>query len=128
MKILCLNCRGLGQPEAVREVRSLCLLHRPEIVFLSETRIFYDRVDMLKRSLGFPNGVGVGSYGHGGGLALLWSKEIEVNLKSYDKLHIDVEIWYSGSQRAAWRFTGFYGESRSELRYRSWDLLKLLQS
>ena len=27
-----------------------------------------------------------------------------------------------------WRFTGFYGESRRELRYRSWDLLKYLNT
>lgn len=27
-----------------------------------------------------------------------------------------------------WRFTGFYGESRRELRYRNWDLLKLLHT
>lgn len=27
-----------------------------------------------------------------------------------------------------WRFTGFYGESRRELRHRSWDLLKLLNT
>jgi len=52
MKILCLNCRGLGQPEAVREVRSLCQLHCPAVVFLSETRFFDDRVDGLVRSLG----------------------------------------------------------------------------
>jgi hypothetical protein len=33
MKILCLNCRGLGQPEAVQEVRSLIKLHGPGLVF-----------------------------------------------------------------------------------------------
>jgi len=70
----------------------------------------------------------VGSFGIGGDLVLLWTRDIEVKVQSYDKLHIDVEIWDPGSQRAAWRFTDFYGESRRELRYRSWDLLKLLQS
>lgn len=38
MKLLCLNCRGLGWAKAVRELRSLCELHRPWVVFLSETR------------------------------------------------------------------------------------------
>ena len=28
----------------------------------------------------------------GGGLALLWTQDIEVKLESYDKLHIDVSI------------------------------------
>ena len=71
MKIMCMNCRGLVRSEAVQEVRSLVQLHRPVLVFLSEMRLFHDRVDGLKRSLGFPNGWGVGSLGRGGGLALL---------------------------------------------------------
>ena len=83
MKILCLNCLGVGQPEAVREIRSLCELHRPVVVFLSETRLFSDNGDGLKRSLGFSNGIGVGSYGRGG-LALLWTQEVGVKLGSYD--------------------------------------------
>ena len=71
MKILCLNCRGLGRPEAVQEIRSLIQLHCPWLVFLSETRLFYDHVEGLKKSLGLPFGLGVGSFGRGGGLALL---------------------------------------------------------
>jgi hypothetical protein len=84
MKILCLNCRGLGQPEAVQEVHSLIKLHGPSLVFLSETRLFNDRVDGLLRSFGLASGIGVGSYGRGGGLALLWTRELKVKLQSYD--------------------------------------------
>ena len=51
MKILCLNYRGLGWPEAVRELRSLCELHRSWLVFLSETRYFSNNVDGLVRTL-----------------------------------------------------------------------------
>ena len=109
MKILSLNCRGLGQPEAVREVRSFCQLHCPAVVFLSETRYFDNRVDGLVRSLGMEGGLGVGSLGRGGGLALLWSREVDVNLESYDKLHIDVTVRLATNTSVAWRFTGFYG-------------------
>jgi hypothetical protein len=63
MKLLCLNCRGLGQPEAVREVHSLCKLHQPTVVFLSETRLFSDRVDNLQCTLNFLNGVGLAALG-----------------------------------------------------------------
>jgi len=69
-------------------------------------------VDGLKQSLGFPNGLGVGSFGRGGGLALLRSRDVDVKLQSYGKLHIDVEVFDPGTQTAQWRFTGFYGESR----------------
>lgn len=128
MKILSLNCRGLAQSEAVQEVRSLIQLHRPSLVFLSETRIFSDKVDFLLRSFGLPFGMGVGSFGRGGGLALLWSCDIKVKLTSYDRLHFDIVILDPESDEEMWRFTGFYGESRRELRYRNWGLLKFLSS
>ena len=128
MKTLCLNCQGLGQPEAVQELGSLVQLHRPWLVFLLETRFFYDKVDGLQRQLGFTNGFGVGSFGRGGGLALLWTQDIDVQVESYDKLHIDAEVREPSTQGATWRFTGFYGESRRELRHRSWELMKFLRT
>jgi hypothetical protein len=80
MNLLSLNCGGLGQPEAVQELRSLFELHRPVVVFLSETRFFSDGVDGLLRSLGFAHGLGVGNHGRDGGLALLWKEEVHVKL------------------------------------------------
>jgi len=126
MKLLCLNCQGLEQSEAVREVRSLCELNVPWVVFLSETGFFSDRVDGLVRMLGMEGCFGMGSRGRGGGLALLWSREVIVKVGSYDKLHVDATVRAVLSQSEEWRFMGFYGESRRELRHRSWDLFKLL--
>jgi len=83
-------------------------------------------VDVLKRRLGLPNGLGVGSFGRGGGLALLWTNEVCVKLNSYDKLHIDEVILDQNTGVEQWRFTGFYGESRREQRHRSWELLHFL--
>jgi len=97
------------------------------VVFLSETRFFLDRVDVLLRSLGFAHGLGVGTNGRGGGLALLWKDEVCVKLQSLDKLHIDVAVLDPMTNGEKWRFTGFYGEARRELRYRSWDCLKMLK-
>ena len=68
----------------------------------------------------------MGSYGRGRGLALLWRDEVELRLQSLDKLHIDVAVLDPVTKVDKWRFTGFYGELRRELRYRSWDCLKLL--
>lgn len=76
-------------------------------------------MDVLKRSLGFAHGLGVGSFRRGGGLALFWTSDIDVKLQSYYKLHIDVTVLDLMSKIARWRLTGFYEESRRELRYRS---------
>ena len=83
---------GTWRSEAVQELHSLCELHHPWVVFLSETHYFDDRVDSLVRSLGMEGCVGVGSLDRGGGLALLWNREVVVKLESYDKLHIDVTV------------------------------------
>lgn len=128
MKTFCLKYRGLGQPEAVQELRNLLELHRPMLVFLSETRYFDDKVDFLKIYLRFPNGLGVGSFGRGGGLVLLWANDVDVRLQSMNKSHIDMIVRRVESDPRVWRFTGFYGESKRELRPNSWALLKYLNS
>lgn len=61
-----------------------------------------------------------------GSLALLWRKDVDVGLMSYSQNHIDVEVVLPGEEQK-WRFTGFYGFSEQNLRYRSWDLLRDLQ-
>jgi hypothetical protein len=55
----------------------------------------------------------VGSYGRGGGLALLWNHDLKVKLASCDKLHFDVVLLDPISEVEIWRFTGFYGESQT---------------
>lgn len=85
-------------------------------------------MDGLKRSLGMVHGLGVGSFGRGGGLALLWKRDVVVKLQSCDKLHIDVAVLDPVTHAEKWRFTGFYGESRRELRYKSWDCLRFLST
>jgi hypothetical protein len=67
MKLLSLNCRGLGWFEVVQELCSLVQLQCPMMVFLSKARRFSNDVQGLWRSLGFSNGVSVGSFGRGGG-------------------------------------------------------------
>jgi hypothetical protein len=80
------------------------------------------------KALGFAHGLGVGSLGRGGRLALLWREEVQIRLQCLDKLHIDVAVIDPVTKVDKWRFTGFYGESRRELRYRSWDCLNLLNN
>jgi hypothetical protein len=108
-----LNWRGWGSPRQFKKsVASYSNI--ASLVFLSETCCFSDSVERLRRELGLPFGVGVGCYGRGGGLVLLWTNEVCVKLQSYDKLHIDVMIVDQLSGAEFWRFTGFYGESRRE--------------
>lgn len=51
-------------------------------------------------------------------------RTLGVKLQSLDKLHIDVVILDPVTNNEKWCLTGFYGE----LRYRSWDCMRMLQS
>ncbi|KAM0833451.1 hypothetical protein ACQ4PT_064250 [Festuca glaucescens] len=128
MMILGLNCRGCGQPEAVHELRVLAERHRPEVLFLSETKMTAERAECLKWRLGFENALGVDSEGQSGGLVLLWRSGNVVRLKSKNKSHIDVFVSNDSLGGGEWRFTGFYGEPRRENRKDSWYLMHFLRS
>ena len=56
MKILSLNCRGLGISEAVQELYCLISEEDPKHLFLSETKLDTDGFKRLKRKLDFQLG------------------------------------------------------------------------
>ena len=126
MSVLCWNVRGLGNPRAFNRLRKLIRKSSPDMVFLSETRLFGRRAANLKRRLGFDGMAYVDSEGRSGGLALLWRDVLQVRFRSSSCSHIDVDVISdSGDQ---WQFTGFYGPPKKKARRHAWDLLKRLRS
>ena len=77
------------------------------------------RAQNLKWRLGFDNSFGVSSDGLSGGLVLFWNNDVSVDLKSFYKSHIDAMVTCEATGSNAWRFTGFYGEAKRELRKES---------
>ena len=122
------NCRGLGNPETVRELHHLVRVQVPALVFISETKIEGSRVTDLTNRLGFAGCVPVSSSGLSGGLALFWSHELDVTLNNYSDQHIDVKVENVGSFRKTWRFTGFYAKARRSERSQSWERLRQLNA
>lgn len=66
-----------------------------------------------------------GQYGYEWGLALFWKNDINLTLKSLSEHHIDTII--REEDGFEWRFTGIYGESRSEEKENTWKLLRELK-
>ncbi|KAA3466302.1 expansin-A1-like [Gossypium australe] len=95
-------------PWAVRRLRHLLKQHNPHLVFLIETKLDKKRMERVRRSYGFMNGIEVEVEGSQGGLCLAWKVDIKVTLRSFSKWHIDVIIKEDDVQEE-WRFTGFYG-------------------
>ena len=119
------NYLGLGKPRSVRELRKLVQRWKPKIVFLSETKMKKYRMEREKFKIGLLNGLIVPSVGKSGGLAMLWSRDIKVEIQAYSRNHIDAVLTDPDSN-FKWRITDFYRNPETHCRKESWDLLRSL--
>jgi hypothetical protein len=119
MNLLCVNCRGCGQPEAVQELHEVVEQYNPAVVFLSETRMDKERALALRFQLGFENAQAVVAVGQSGDLALFWCGDVTVSVQSMSKSRIDVILSCASMEVLQWQFNGFYGEPRWKLRKES---------
>lgn len=83
--MICLgwNCRRLGNPRSVNALRNLVQRWDPMIVFLSETKVRKSGMKRIKRKLENYDGLIVPSDGQSGGIAMLWKKDINLNIMGY---------------------------------------------
>lgn len=73
-------------------LQKILQLHKPQLLFLCETKLMPVQMNQISRKLKFENYFGVDRSGKIGGLAILWNPEIEVQIKSFSKHHIDAEM------------------------------------
>jgi hypothetical protein len=121
MNLLAQNCRGLGLDAAVGELRDLIRSYNPTVVFLCKTKKSARAMEKLKWSMGFKHGVAVDCAGRSGGLALWWRDGVEVSVRPWCQYYIDAQITFEDK---SWRFTGIYGEPRTEMRNKMWEFLR----
>ena len=76
-----------------------------------------------KEKAGFINGLVIPSSGRSGGLALLWKKDIVVEVQGYSGNYIDA-IVTDPTTGFKWQITGFYGHPETHRRKESWNLLR----
>lgn len=124
MSILCWNCRGLGNPRVVQFLKDIIGQKKPNIVFLCETLCKKEKVEAVKRAIGFECCFVVDCIGHSDGVAMLWRYQEEASLLSYDISHVDMELNLGGHPK--FRFTGSNGDPSRHLRPLSWEKLRNL--
>ena len=93
----------------------------PIIIFLSEKKIKKKAMEKIN----FVNGLIVPRKGRGGGLAMLWKREVALEIMGYSRNHIDAIISKQDSG-FKWRMTSFYENSETHRRHESWDELVAL--
>lgn len=127
MSCLSWNFSGLGNPTTVQAFVDIVYSKQPNLIFLMETKLNTSRIQSVKHRIGFVGLFCVNSLGLSGGLSLLWNTEINVDVLSYSRNHIDAKVT-SLYDPNPWRFTGFYGNPKRNKRRDSWSLMKHLHS
>ena len=114
-----------------RDLKDFIHVHRPDLVFLMETKMTSCQMGRLKKCLkmdevlSVPRKEGVNG-GFSGGLCMLWNHNIKVRFRTSSLSHIDVMVtWEDGYEC---RVTGFYGEPSTNRRHLSWALMRRLAS
>ncbi|XP_074267317.1 uncharacterized protein LOC141590643 [Silene latifolia] len=105
MNCLSLNCRGLGNPDAVGGLRNLIRRKAPALVFLCETKLSSSEMRRITSSLEGYCSMEVDSVGRSGGLAFLWRKEFRDIYLSWQLLRYLVE-----EDHSAWLCIGDFNE------------------
>jgi hypothetical protein len=98
MSLLSWNCRGLGNPRTVRDLCQLVEEKKPRFLFLMETRIQQNRMQVVRNKLGFAGMLVVDPIGTSGGLALIWKEATEVEIQNFSLRHISPLLLYQSQQ------------------------------
>ncbi|XP_074282452.1 uncharacterized protein LOC141606972 [Silene latifolia] len=123
MNCLSLNCRGLGNPDAVGGLRNLIRREAPAMIFLCETKLSSrEMIRLINRVDGY-TGVAVDSVGRSGGLAFLWKEGVSCVMRATAVHFMDFDVELDGLK---WRITGFYGWPTVQDMHLSWQLLRML--
>lgn len=87
-----------------------------------ETRIDNKRVESLAGTLGFDHVYAIDSQGSSGGIGIFWKNTIKLEILGSSVYHIDCSVTEESSE--AWRLTCIYGEAQTNLRYKTWDMMR----
>jgi hypothetical protein len=127
MRLLCWNCRGLGNPRTVRDLHHMVIDKKPCFIFLIETLCMHKQMEKIRSLLGFEGLFVMNPVGRSGGLAILWKRKNSLEIFNYSRFHINAVISEEDGS-SGWKFTGFYGNPDAAKRSASWDLLRHLKS
>ena len=92
MSCLSWNCRGLGNPQTEEELVTLVRNKGPMLIFLMETKVEKSVLVRIGRKMQYNNCFEVPCHNTGGGLALFWATDSNVDVQSFSDNHIDAII------------------------------------
>ncbi|KAL0444070.1 UNVERIFIED_CONTAM: hypothetical protein Slati_2129700 [Sesamum latifolium] len=126
MNPLAWNYQGLRGYLTVRHLESLIRDFDPSLIFLVKIKCKGNRIEMVNRRFG-NFGMHVDVVGRSVGLAMLWERDIDVQLLCFSSHHVDVVV-HGTKPSSSWRFTGFYRGYDPRHRKEAWRLLDTLSA
>ncbi|CAN0914972.1 hypothetical protein LINGRAHAP2_LOCUS28862 [Linum grandiflorum] len=124
MIVMSWNCRGMGQPRAVRVLGELVETHRPGVVILLETFVNKSRMETIRTDLKLGGCFAVDADGHSGGVCVLWQEGEEVKVIGFGRNLIIMEITENGTD--PFILTAYYGFSQRSRRKDAWNQLRAI--
>ncbi|XP_071928211.1 uncharacterized protein [Coffea arabica] len=115
MKVLVWNCRGVGGPLTIFQLKEVINLHFPSVVFLAETKNQKTIIEKVQKQLKFDNCCVVNSNGKAGGLAMVWKEDIEVISIDQGTFFIGMKMKDSDSG-CEWWLVGVYASTDENTR------------
>lgn len=84
----------LAATATMNELRELCKLYQPALIFLMETRAPRKRISKLQRTLRFHSSYCVESQGLSGGLCVLWTDQVNVQILQESQNYIHMALCF----------------------------------
>ncbi|KAF7835731.1 reverse transcriptase [Senna tora] len=110
-----------------KELKRLCRVYKPSIVFLMEIRMKEKKMDrMRKKCCGLENGFYVDAMGKSGGMALWWSNEVDI-MHIRGSKNIIHGLVCSKMLEGASYFTFVYGAQTKQEKMGVWSELRRLK-
>jgi exonuclease III len=125
MKVMAWNCRGLACAPTVRTLRALIRLHRPDVLFLSETKVISNRFWNVLFHLGFSTWLEVPPDGLSGGLFVTWKQGLVLQPIRIDQNQISCLVT-SHPAPCSWMISCVYAPHTSTSRSIFWSELAQL--
>lgn len=120
MNILAWNCQGINNPTTIQHPRGLISLHKPDILFLSETLATERHILGLAQSFQYQNLSTVPKAGRRGGLCLMWRNHINIRVLFQSQSYIHTLVT-PPSPKQPWLCTGIYGPPHTDARIDLWE-------
>lgn len=130
MRIIAWNCRVLGNQAAVLAAKWLIRSEVPEVVFFSKTKRKSQEILAKRTYFNLPNMFPVDCSGQGnsraGGLCLLWSADVEIEVINFSINHI--LFWINPSiPNERMQVLAIYGYPEERRKKDTWALIACLK-